>query len=215
MLHCKSEGTRFMPVIVLWQFVSSDTLFILAAVPRLFLSALSGLREEAFWLSLNITQYPTITTITRYDAFVTLFPFKVSLLSLFFSLNFLSPASESLVCSVYSMRCATLAVTLLCHVTLNPVVTYSKCHQHPQLVCTPGFSLVGFFLSLQFISLHNLLSNQVIQNLFGFLHGTLVDAVHQFVFFLMYEIINSTTADTWCCVSCFLVYPQVSAHILP
>lgn len=79
-----------MPVIVLSQFLFSDTLFILAAVPGLFLSALSGLTQEAFWLSLHVTQYPTIT---RHDAFISLFLFKVLV---FCSWIFLSPASEAL-----------------------------------------------------------------------------------------------------------------------
>ena len=101
----------------------------------------------------------------------------------------------------YSTRCATLAVFLLRHVALDPVVTHSECHQYSQLGCSPsGFPLVGFlvfffFLSLQFISLHSLLSNKVIQILFCDLHGTLVDAIHQSVLFLMYGVISSGKAD--------------------
>lgn len=80
----KPEGTRFIPVIALSQSLFYDTLFILASVLWLFLFTLSGLAEEASYIPLLVTQYPTITIITRHDALVSLFPFKLLVLCLSF-----------------------------------------------------------------------------------------------------------------------------------
>lgn len=220
---CKSAGTRFIPVIALSRSLFSDTLFILASALWLFLFTLSGLAAEAFYIPLLVTQYPAITIITRHDALVSLFPFRLLVLCL------------SVVCLAFYLACFNepcvfwtleevhyLGLWLSCSARclLEPRGHLgSKCHRHPQLSCTPScFLLVGFLcLCNLFIPSPNSLSNHASRDLFSSLSLTFVDAnlfIHPCVSFLFSCMrLSSTRTGARCCVSCFPLYLWVLSHV--